>query len=448
MNRLLMKTAAIATLLATSAVRAAEPADIAFVDVNTVPMDRDHVEHHQTVVVHKGTIVAVGPATRTDVPPSAMQVQGHGHLFVLPGLADMHTHVSEESDLGLYIANGVTTVLHMGGTEQRLVGHIRGDIDRGNVVGPQIFFSLMIDGSDAFGILHVTDAQLARAAAQLAKTNGYDYIKVYNNLTHEEFDALVDEGRHLGLPVIGHGVRAVGLPDALFHGQVMVAHAEEFLYTAFKNSRDADVIASVVGQVKLSGAYVTPTLSTYEAISQVWGRPDVAATWLSREEAQTVSPTVRLHWDRSFYVHREPEDLTPDLAFQRRLTLSFARAGVPLLAGTDSPEVPGMFPGTSLHTELKNLVASGLSPFQALATATQNPGRFLQATHPERQAFGTIAVGQRADLILVESDPLQDVAALDHPRGVLAHGRWFDRAGIDSLLSERRRRFEHLEEVK
>ena len=431
------------TLLAAGTVFAAEPSDVAFVDVNTIPMDRERVEAHQTVVVHDGTIVAAGPAARVRPPASAKQVQCGGRLFLLPGLADMHTHVSEETDLGLYIANGVTTILHMGGTEQRLVGHIRGDIDRGEVVGPQMFFSLMIDGSDAFGILHVTDAEVARAAVKVARSVGYDFLKVYNNLTPDEFAALVDEGRRLGLPVVGHGVRAVGLPEALFLGQVMVAHAEEFLYTAFKDRRDEARLASVVAQVKQSGAYVTPTLSTYETITRDWGRPEVIASWLALPETQTLSPTVRQRWARSFYAHRPPEDLAPELVFQRRLTLAFLRAGVPLLAGTDSPEVPGMFPGASLHAELKALVASGFSPFEALSAATRTPGDFIQATHPDRQRFGVIEVGRRADLILVEANPLQDIAALDHLTGVLAHGRWFDQPGLEALQAERRAAYTH-----
>ena len=435
-------------LLGGASARAAGPTDIAFVDVNVIPMDAEHILAHQTVVVHGATIIAVGPASVTPVPAGAQRIDGGGREFLLPGLADMHTHVSDEDDLGLYVAHGVTTVLHMGGTEQRLLGHVRGDIERGEVVGPQIFFSLMVDGSDRFGILHVKDPELARAAVRLAKANGYDFIKVYNNLGPAEFAAVVAEGRRVGLPVVGHGVRAVGLPAALFQGQVMVAHAEEFLYTAFARSRDDATLATVVAEVKRSGAYVTPTLSTYEAISHAWGKPQVVAAWLAEPQAEDLSPTVRLHWDRSFYVRQKAEDLAPELAFQRRLTLEFARAGVPLLAGTDSPEVPGMFPGSSLHTELKNLVASGLTPFQALATATRNPGDFIQSTHPGRQPFGTIAVGERADLLLLEGDPLRDIAAVDRPTGVLAGGRWFDRRATEGLLSERRHRYQHLKEVK
>lgn len=436
------------SLIGAASAHADSQPDLALVDVNLVPMDSEQVVSHQTVIIRDGAIIAIGAAGQTRIPETAARVLGGGKAYLIPGLADMHTHVSDEADLGVYLANGVTTVLHMGGTEQRLVGHIRGDIARGDIPGPQMFFSLMIDGSDEFGVLHVKDPEQARDAVRLAKTNRYDFIKVYNNLTPAEFLALADEGHRQGLPVIGHGVRSVGLPAALFEGQTMIAHAEEFLYTAFKDRRDDATVASVVDAVKRSGAYVTPTLSTYEAITREWGRPEVVAAWLRTPEAEFVSPTVRLRWNRSFYVHRRPEDLSADLAFQRSLTLAFQRAGVPLLAGTDSPEVPGMFPGYSIHSELRNLVASGLTPFQAISAATRNAGNFIHASHRQSQRFGEIAVGFRADLILLTADPLRDVAVLDHPQGVVAAGRWFDSEKLKGILEERRRRYEHLEEVK
>ena len=434
-------------LFASSARAAGEPTpDLAFIDVNLVPMDAERVAPHQTVVVHGDTIVAVGPVGTTPVPPGARRIEGEGKAYLTPGLADMHTHVSDEDDLGLFIANGVTTVLHMGGTEQRLVGHIRGDIQRGEVVGPTMFFSLMVDGTDQFGVLQVGDPDLARSAVRLAKANGYDFIKAYNTLTPEEFDALVDEGRRLGLPLIGHGVRSVGLPAGLFRGQVMVAHAEEFLYTAFQHDREPRTMALVVDDVRRSGAWVTPTLSTFERIAEQWGAPARVSAYLASPEAQYASLSARLRWNRSFYMHRTG-DLHAEMAFLRAFTPALSRAGVPLLAGTDSPEIPGMVPGFSLHDELKALVNCGLTPFQALSAATRSAGDFIQSTHPDRQGFGIIAVGRRADLMLADGDPLRAIDVLDHPRGVVAAGRWYDRTALDALLESRRARYAHLEVV-
>ena len=117
--------------------------------------------------------------------------------------------------------------------------------------------------------------------------------------------------------MIGHAVRSVGLPAALFQGQIMVAHAEEFLYTAFKDARDERTVGSVVAAS--SGAYVTPTLSTYEAVSRMWGRPAVVSGWLRLPRAQYVSPTVRLRWNRTFYVHRKLKIYPPISPFSAAL---------------------------------------------------------------------------------------------------------------------------------
>ena len=419
--------------------RAAQASDVAFHDVNLVPMDRERVVPHQTVVVHGDTIVAVGPVETMAIPAGARRIEGHGAAYLTPGLADMHVHVSDEDDLGLYLANGVTTVLHMGGTEQRIVGHIRADIRRGDVIGPQMLFSLMVDGTDEFGVLKVRDPDAGRATVRLASDNGYDFIKVYNNVSPDTFDALVEAGRRVGLPVVGHGVRAVGLPEALFRGQVMVAHAEEFIYTAFAESHDPATVASVVDEVRRSGAYVTPTLSAFAAISAQWGRPSQVAAYLAGPQSALVSPGVRLKWRRSGYMNRTG-DLGSSLAFQRGFVRDLQRAGVPLLTGTDSPEIPGQFPGSSIHDELANLLESGLTPFEALSAATRAPGDFIHLTHPDRQRFGTIRPGARADLILAGADPLQSLNTLKQPLGVMAAGRWYDRNGLDAIFAARKTR--------
>ncbi len=233
-----MKTilCALALVLFAVSVRAQTNAVTAFVDVHVIPMDRDRVLDHQTVLVSGTQIAAVGSVRSTRIPPDAMRIEGHGTVYVLPGLSDMHTHVMRPEDLLPYVANGVTTILHMGGAPAEFVGSVPRQIEAGDLIGPQVFFAFMVDGSPALSRFHVGTPEQARAAVQVAKANGYSFMKVYNNLTADEFAAIVDEGRKQNLPVIGHGVRAVGLPKALFEGQVMVAHAEEFFYCVFQRS--------------------------------------------------------------------------------------------------------------------------------------------------------------------------------------------------------------------
>lgn len=446
-----MKWVGVALWVVSFMVSAHEPAAVtAFVDVNVLAMDSERILPHQTVLVEDGVIGRIGPAAEVTVPGIAKRIAGHG-AYLLPGLADMHTHVEANEDLGLLIANGVTAMLQMGHAPSGMVDRSRQRIAAGKLVGPRLFFAFVVDGTPEYGQFVVEDADQARYVARLAQTNGYDFIKVYNNVTKPEFEAFIDEGRKLGIPVVGHAVRTegVGLPRGLEMGQMMVAHAEEFIYTAFDNGTDESKIPAVVEAVKRSGAYVTATLSTFEAIVRAWGNPAGVAKALKMPEALYMSPQARADWQTSDYQRRPVEKvpmLKEQLLFQRHLVKAFAEAGVPVLAGTDSP-MPGLVPGFSIHEELRNLHQSGLSNYQTLATATRIPGAFIKAAHPDAPAFGLVATGQRADLLMVKGNPLTALETLKHPLGVMADGRWFAEKDLKALLEARKRRYLHLDQL-
>jgi len=357
----------------------------------------------------------------------------------------MHTHVMRTEDLLLYTANGVTTILHMGGAPADLVDHVQDSIDAGETVGPQMFFAFMIDGSPALSRFYVRTPEQARAAVQLAKANGYVFMKVYNNVTAEEFAAIVEEGRRQGLPVIGHGVRSVGLPAGLFQGQVMVAHAEEFYYTAFGKHipNDAAIINQVVEETFRSGAYVTPNLSTFATIARQWGRPQVIREFMQDARIRFMSPDERMDWSDSDYVHNEG-DIGPILDFLASFTKALAARGVPLLTGTDSPVIPGMLPGYSIHEDLQRLTAAGLTPFQALSAATRVPGEFIAKFVPRALPFGQIKPNMRADLVLVSANPLVSLESLRQPLGVMSAGRWRTRQQLDALLAQQQARYQQV----
>jgi imidazolonepropionase-like amidohydrolase len=436
---------ALAALLWTWCATAQQEAVTAFIDVQVVPMDRERVLAHQTVLVRGTRIAELGAVRQIRVPPQAVRVAGAGTAYLLPGLADMHTHVMRSEDLLPYTANGVTTILHMGGAPADFVDHIRESVDAGEVVGPQIFFAFMIDGSAALSRFYVRTPEQARAAVQLAKANGYVFIKVYNNLTPEEFAALVDEGRKQGLAVIGHGVRAVGLPAALFQGQVMVAHAEEFYYTAFSHRIPTDLatVSAVVEETFHSGAYVTPNLSTFATIVRQWGKPQVIGEFLRDPRIRFLSPDERMDWSDSDYV-RNQGDISPVLPFLASFTKALADRGVPLLTGTDSPVIAGMLPGYSIHEDLQSLVAAGLTPFQALTAATRVPGKFIVKYVPGAASFGEIKPGARADLLLVSGNPLRSLETIQRPLGVMSAGRWRTQQQLDELLAAQYSRYDRV----
>lgn len=433
---------AVAAVLAPcEAVAAEETAVIAFIDVNVVPMDRERVLTRQTVLVRGDRIDTIGAVDRIAIPENATLVQGHGRSWLLPGLADMHTHVSTGEDAALYAAAGVTTVLQMGG-EGRIepVPVLREALKGG--LAPQVFFSFMVDGAQPqAGGWPVHSVAEARFAVQVAKDRHYDFIKVYNGLTPEEFDAIVDEGLRQGLPVIGHGVRSIGVPNALLRGQVMVAHAEEFYYTAFGNKPDESLIASVVADTKRSGAYVTANLSFLDAIDRQWGKPATRAQMLTDPLVKYMSAVTRiLQWEspRRNYAALKGSFPMP-IPFMRKFVGELSRAGVQLLSGTDSPLIPGLVPGAGINEELRAMVESGLSNFEALSTATRTPGEFIARYVPGSFRFGVVEPGARADLLMVATNPLDKLESLRAPLGVMQNGKWWPAARIAEILEQNRR---------
>jgi hypothetical protein len=422
---------------AASAAPATPPAApvTAFVDVNVVPMESERVLRHQTVLVQDGKISAVGPSL--PVPATAQVIEGHGTAYLSPGLADMHVHADTRRDMALYLANGVTTVLNMGEASNGFVTQTLPQINAGRIPGPHVYLSFVVDGSPEYGHFVVRTPEEARALVGLARTNGYDFIKVYNNLSPECFQALVEEGRRQGLAVVGHGVTRVGLEKQLDAGQVMVAHTEEFLYTTFAHPGDGPpdpaLIPHAIEFIKRDKAFVTADLNTYATISRQWGRPEAVRGFLDAPEARYLSPDRRLSWAHGGYDQRKG-DLTPNLEFLKRFTRALSDAGAPLITGTDSPSIPGLAPGWSLHDDLDALEAAGLSRYQVLAAATRTPGEFIARTVKGAEPFGTVTPGARADLILSEGNPLDGLATLRRPLGVMANGRWYSSADLKSLL--------------
>jgi cytosine/adenosine deaminase-related metal-dependent hydrolase len=415
----------------------------AFINVNVVPMDSQRVLRHQTVVVEGDTIAAIGATRAVSVPDDAQKIDGAGSKYLLPGLADMHTHVEDPSDLVLYTANGVTTILQMGSPTIMDMRRMRQIWAEQGLVGPHVYASFLLDGPTARGAPYAATPDDAREMVRMAKRHGYEFIKLYNSLSREQFLAIADEARKQRLGVVGHGVRAVGLPEGLFLGQSMVAHAEEFYYTAFQNREDEARIPLVVAETRRSGAYVTPNLSLFEAMTAQWGKPEQVVEYLADPRALAMSPGVRLMWMRDPR-QRRSGDLTPALLFLRKLTKAMQEAGVPLLAGTDSPPIPGMYPGYSLHHDLRALRAAGLTNYQALVAATRAPGEFIVSQVPGAPRFGQLKVGMKADAVLVEGNPLDSLEVLERPVGVMTAGRWMTLQQLTEIVEAQKKTYQSL----
>jgi hypothetical protein len=433
-----MKLAALALACALIAGPAVGEEVTAFLHVNLAPMTSEAVLRDQTLIVRDGAIAAIGKDLPP--PPGARVIDGRGEAWLAPGLVDGHVHSDTPEALKVYLAHGITSVIDMGAARQEFISQVMPAVNAGKRPGPHVYAALRVDGSPRYGQLVVRDAEDARAAVRLAKANGYSFIKVYNNLAPATFAALAQAGREQRLPLVGHGVTAVGLPAQLAAGQLLVAHLEEFLYTGPgvppPDGAPSDAaIPAVVKLVKDAGAFVGADLVTYGAIVDQWGKPDRLAGYLAAPSASLVTPERRIEWKDSGYVRRTG-DITPNLAFLERLALALAKAGVPLVAGTDAPTVPGLVPGVSLHDDLARLRAAGLSPYQTLASATRTPGELVARARADEPRFGVLAPGARADLILTARNPLSDLSTLRRPQGVMAAGRWYEAVELRAMLDE------------
>ena len=413
---------------------------IVFTDVNVVPMDRERVIPRTTVIVADGVIASNG--AKAKLPAGTQVVDGKG-AWLVPGLADMHNHVTTRDDLTLLLANGVTTMLNMGEATNAFNGRTRIAVNKGEVPGPQIFTAFVVDGDPQYGHFVVRTADEGRAIVRLAKANGYSFMKVYTNLSAEAFAGLADEAKLQGIGVVGHNAKAVGLARQLAAGQAMVAHVEEFFYGFFPeppaddpNAPPDDArIADAIALVKAHGAFVTSDLFNYRTIAAQFGKPEVVKAYLAAPEARYLSPGDRIGWARSGY-QKKAVDLSRRVAFEARFVKAMADAGVPLITGGDAPSIPGQVPGFALHEEIDAMLAAGLTPWQALSAATRTPGEFIAKTVPGAVKFGVVAPGYRADLLLVADNPLEKPATLRTPLGVMTGERWYDAAALKAMLAD------------
>jgi imidazolonepropionase-like amidohydrolase len=421
--------AALAVSGAGSAFPSAQPARMAFMNVTVVPMDTERSLAQQTVVVQDGRITAIGPVGTVALPTRTVQVEGTGR-YLLPGLADMHVHIVDESHGLLYLANGVTTIRNMSGQPFHLKAS--GAVERGEWLAPTLHTAgPIMDGSSPQwpNSVVVQSADEAERAVEAQRTAGFTSAKVYDNLSVDAYRGVVNAARRLRMPVVGHVPEAVGLAAALAAKQDSIEHLRGYLSAAggivgFSAAR----LAAVVDQTLAAGTWNCPTLTVLRQIAPLQSKSDR----LARRELRYLSHALIAQWLAETADPATGIALVAAEATQQRYAtiagaLHAARAN--LLLGTDSYN-PWVVPGFSIHEELAHLVAAGLSPFEALRAGTREAARFLG----QEDEFGTVEVGKRADLLLVAGDPLANVANVGRRVGVMARGRWLTETELQSRL--------------
>lgn len=448
MHKLLTAILSALGLLISASAMAQTAGTYAITNVTVVPMDRERHLPDQTVIVRDGVIAEMGPAGSVPVPAEATRIEGRGR-YLMPGIAEMHAHVPPAAEqvqwtedvLFLYVANGVTFARSMLGAPHHIA--LRAQAEAGEIVSPRIYTSgPSLNGSS------VATPEDGRRMVAAQRAAGYDFLKIHPGLDRARYDAIVEAAREAGLRLGGHVPAEVGLARALEAGQATVDHLDEYL-TLLRpddappapggffganhiDSVDESRMAALVARTRAAGVWNVPTESLIHHL--LLAEPDTDAL-LARPEMAYVPAPMRAQWAQTRNaVHAQP-GFDPAAArrftdLRSRLIRALHEGGAGLLLGSDGPQIFNV-PGFALHHELRILVEAGLTPFEALATGTSNVARFLG----EEDRFGTVATGLRADLLLLEADPLANVANIQRRAGVMLNGRWLPEARIRAGLA-------------
>ena len=449
---------ALAALCSLGPARAADPVPAtltAFVGADVVPMDSERLLPDQTVLVRGDRILKIGPESEVDVTGAA-RIDAHG-LYLMPGLADMHVHLLEGAAYyPLFLANGVTTVRNMAGGPG--FARLRDDVNAGKALGPSIYTAgPLIDSSPPVwpGSDVVKTPEEAARVVQAQKQAGYDFLKAYDNLQVPEYEALMAAAGRYGMRVAGHVSPNVGLERVLADRQWSIEHLTGYFEwlqrpgSPFLRDRQAPQtfphpahllaerqaltewvdparIPEIATATAKAGAWNVPTLVAMRNMTPPEGRE---AAW-ERPGMSYATAMLKTWWNSDEgYSAKDWDDKRRGDALRLQLVKALHDAGARLLVGTDSPH-PFVMPGWSVHDELANFVAAGLSPYEALRAATADAAEFM-GTPGE---FGVVAVGARADLRLVKGNPLQDVGNAARIVGVMVRGRWLPAGELKNLL--------------
>jgi imidazolonepropionase-like amidohydrolase len=437
---------------------------LAISNVTIIACTGKEAQADMIVLITGDRITALGKAKEVAVPKDATVIDGKGK-FLIPGLWDMHVHWYDAGYLPLFAANGVTGIRVMWGLPVNLTW--RKELAAGTLQGPHLVLAGSIvdgpkpiwPGSTAAG----TEAE-GRQAVRKTKEDGYDFVKVYNLLPRDVYFAIADEAKKQGLPFVGHVPWSLSAAEASDAGQKSIEHLNGILLACsskeeeltrdlsvarkeplspdrallrrvnqqLADTYDAKKAAALFAKFKANGTWQDPTLTVLRSIATL---DDENRTTDNR--LKYMPSSVRESWNPKTdfrFKNTTKEDFAQQRTmFERNLKLvgEMHRAGVGFLAGTDVLN-PYCFPGFSLHDELELLVKAGLSPMDALQTATRNPAVFLG----REKDLGTVESGKLADLLLLDADPLTDIKNTKKIANVIVAGKLLTREALDKMLAD------------
>ncbi|MDI1241714.1 MAG: amidohydrolase family protein [bacterium] len=434
----------------------------AFIGVNVVPMDRERVLANQTVIVRNGVIAEIGDAKKVKVPKDAIRVDGGGK-YLIPGLVDMHTHLLSDSDeypdsiapdeLRVMIANGVTTVRFMIGTPELL--SLRSRSAKGEITAPTIWVaSPHLTGREQGNNFVVKSEEDAREAVRKSKASGYDFIKVTTFVPVPIYEAAVDEAAKVGIRVVGHADSRFVTAAGAWKARQQIEHLDGYMEQILRD--DAPMKGSV------SDLYMSNP-KNWESIDFI-DECKIAVVAKKSVEANPFSDPTQHFFKNTFALPRSEESIRaqPDFKFypkkvqdqwlswykraalitqvslerkakwidaRNKLIKAIHDNGGKLMTGSDTPEFLWLY-GFGLHHELKALRDAGIRNYSALAAGTRNPHEFLGSL----SKAGTVEKGKAGDLVLLNKNPLDDIAATYDRAGVMRKGKYYTQSELNGWL--------------
>ncbi|NNE05724.1 MAG: hypothetical protein HKN15_08390, partial [Xanthomonadales bacterium] len=406
-------------------------------NVDVLTMASATLLRDRVVIVEDGTISEV--IDRRDFEPLSddQLIDGQGGVL-MPGLVDSHVHIDHPQDLRMMALYGVTSAINMRGLPWHL--ELRNTIRSESIFAPDfITGGDYLDGSppDMLPMASVADEAAARRSVQTWKAAGYDFIKIYSELSAAQYRAICDEARKLQIAVIGHLLDDASLDDVLTCPQYNIAHGEQ-LFKLLESRTDPVEIRALLKALSEQNITLTTNRQLYREMGR---QPAELDQLLARPESAVIHPATFQPWRPGInrYARRDDawagrvQQVYEDLAQINRIAQD-VDPGM-LVAGSDMP-VAGSYPGVSLIDEIEAFHESGLDAYQALATATRNAAKLVATLSPDYPKVGVIQCGARADLLLLESNPAENLGKLRTPRGVMLRGRWYPADDLAAIRSK------------